>query len=79
MNDLHIRQTKMASIRILDIRSFRKGIPAVNLSTREAYHDTNGPTLNNQYQILAPVMQIENLQLNLAAVMFNNRFYDKLL
>ncbi|CAM9153029.1 unnamed protein product, partial [Ectocarpus fasciculatus] len=55
----------------MGISSFGRGISSVNTTTGGRYHDTQGPDLNNQYQILTPVMQIGNLDENRAAVMFN--------
>jgi hypothetical protein len=55
----------------MGISSFGRGVSSVNSSTGTRFHDTDGPHLNNKYQILTPVLQVGNLNENRGVVMFN--------
>jgi signal transduction histidine kinase len=55
----------------MGLSAFGRGISAVDPNSLERFHDTEGPHLNNKYQLLTPVIQVGNLEDNRAAVMFN--------
>lgn len=55
----------------MGISSFGRGIYSVNTTHGGRYRDTQGPSLNNQHQLLTPVHLAGNLEENRAAIMFN--------